>query len=207
MIDDIPFLPEATPCPDGSFPLAPAPPPVPLRIEPGAKFACARIRAIAEKVVAALAPLCDRIEIAGSLRRHRPLVGDIDLVILPKDRAAIRAKLVPACTLIADGSQNLIVDFLISKSERLQLDIFFAHAGKGDLFGQSEPSNWGTLLLCRTGSKQFNIWFAKQAIQAGYHWSPYRGLIQAEQVVASETEEEIFAALGLSSITPASRER
>lgn len=229
MIDDIPFLAEPTPWNDGPQspksrvlspesgtrdpgPGTPDSRPAPLRIEPGAKFALPRIRAIADKVVAALAPLCERIEIAGSIRRGRALVGDIDLVILPKDRAAIRAKLVPACNVLADGPQNLLVDWPLGRTERLQLDIFFAHDGVGDFFAR-EPSNWGTLLLCRTGSKEFNIWFAQQAQRAGLHWNPYRGLTrqkglsQQSEVIAAATEDDLFKALEITPIKPEVRER
>ena len=216
MIDDIPFLAEKTPWTDGAAPachperVEGSPPP--LRIEPNARFALPRIRAIADKVVAALSPLCERIEIAGSIRRSRALVGDIDLVILPKDRAAIRARLVPACNVLADGPQNLLVDWAFDGA-RLQLDIFFAHDGVGDFFAR-EPSNWGTLLICRTGSKEFNIWFAQQAQRAGYHWNPYRGLAklqglssQQQPVAAAATEQELFTTLGLTYIAPEKRER
>ena len=40
---------------------------------------------IAEKVKAELAPHCERIEIAGSLRRKKEFVGDIEIVAIPKD--------------------------------------------------------------------------------------------------------------------------
>lgn len=39
---------------------------------------------IAEKIKAQLAPHCDRIEIAGSIRRKKPEVKDIEIVVIPK---------------------------------------------------------------------------------------------------------------------------
>ena len=223
-MDDIPFLPDVTPWEDGKASGQRSAvsdqqgerSPCDIGMPPS-RYPLARIRALADKAVAALAPFCERIEIAGSLRRGRPVVGDIDLVILPKDRAAIRKRLIPACHLIADGTQNLIVDFpvpslqssvssLQSAVPRLQLDIFFAHGGTSDFFTH-EPSNWGTLLLCRTGSKEFNIWFAQQATAAGYHWNPYRGLMADGKVIASATEADLFASLRLGVINPEDRER
>lgn len=53
-----------------------------------------RATIIADKVVTALRPLCERIEIAGSVRRARPEVNDVDLVLLPRpgQTAAIKAR-------------------------------------------------------------------------------------------------------------------
>src|SRR5271170_871003 len=44
-------------------------------------------RAVARKIVEELRPVCDRIEIAGSLRRGNPAVHDIDLVLVPNTPA------------------------------------------------------------------------------------------------------------------------
>lgn len=41
---------------------------------------------IAEDLVRELAPLCERIEIAGSIRRMKYVVNDIDLVVIPRER-------------------------------------------------------------------------------------------------------------------------
>jgi len=50
-------------------------------------FATEVARTVAQKIVEELRPACDRIEIAGSLRRGNPAVHDIDLVLLPKTSA------------------------------------------------------------------------------------------------------------------------
>ena len=41
---------------------------------------------IANQVVEKLAPFCQRIEVAGSIRRRRPFVHDIDLVVIPSNQ-------------------------------------------------------------------------------------------------------------------------
>ena len=160
---------------------------------------------IADKIKAELAPMCERIEIAGSLRRGRENVNDIDFVILPKPGQldAIKARCEKKCTVVVDGPQNYIVRLPTG----FQVDIFFAHHGKQDFF-QKTPSNWGTLLLCRTGSKEHNIYLVERAKGRGFTWNPYEGVKDAEgYVIAAATEEEIFDMLALSFVAPANRER
>ncbi|GAH36680.1 unnamed protein product, partial [marine sediment metagenome] len=45
-----------------------------------------RARVIANIVVKAIAPYCQKIEVAGSIRRRKPIVKDIDLVVIARDR-------------------------------------------------------------------------------------------------------------------------
>lgn len=174
---------------------------------------------IAERIRAQLAPMCERIEIAGSLRRQRPNVNDIDLVILPKagQLDAIKARCEQRCKVVKDGEQNYIVRLPVSKAtgghssilsqDGLQLDIFFARPAVKDLL-QTVPGNWGTLLLCRTGSTAHNIFLVEHAKRLGLTWNPYKGVEDADgYVIASESELEIFQALGLEFIAAERRER
>jgi DNA polymerase/3'-5' exonuclease PolX len=50
----------------------------------GNKYPYAQAREIAERLVQAMTPFSDRIEIAGSLRRKKPLVSDIEICVIPK---------------------------------------------------------------------------------------------------------------------------
>jgi len=164
---------------------------------------------LAGRIVDALRPMCERIEIAGSIRRGKPEVGDIDLVILPlrgmrqaiADRCRLRA------TPVIEGEQNCIYRLRLPDGREIQLDIFFARPALRDLF-QTKPSNWGTLLLCRTGSKEHNIWIAERARSLGFMWKPYEGLFDEEgYCIAAAEEVEIFSALNLGWIPPELRER
>jgi DNA polymerase (family 10) len=157
----------------------------------------------AAKVVEILAPMCEQIAVAGSIRRRRPQVGDIDLVIQPK--AGRRAEIKATCMawkpmVLTDGNMNFL---FILKS--VQIDIFFADEAGGDLF--CHPSNFGTLLVCRTGSKEFNVWLATEAKKNGVRWNPYRGVVCRGQVVASAKEEDVFAAIGVPFLDPKEREK
>jgi DNA polymerase (family 10) len=177
---------------------------------------------LAEAVQRELQPFCSRIEIAGSIRRARPEVGDIDFVILaksPADYLAIKERCKQKCRVITDGRQNFICAMKVKDGSEFQIDIFFAHSGVDDLLAP-EPTNFGSLLLCRTGSKGHNIKIAQRAKDLGMHWNPYKGLFaggmweldgqesvyRGGQLIAGETEESIFKALGLECIAPALRE-
>lgn len=179
-----------------------APNPVVLSLQRAQKFA--------EKIVGELSPFCDRIEVAGSIRRGRPACGDIDLVCLPKNEDALdglraRARKSNPWT-IEDGKHQLML-ILETPAGPVQLDLFFARHPELHMFGQ-EPGTWGTILLSRTGSAHHNLWLIERAKRLGLRWNPYCGVFNARGVcVASESEEQIFAALEVEPIRPEDRER
>lgn len=163
-----------------------------------------RAIAIACALQAKMADYCDKIIIAGSIRRLRPVVNDIDLVILPKDKAALKARCAAKWRTIMAGEQNCIYEVPISDGT-IQVDIFFARHASADLFTKT-PSNFGSLLLCRTGSREFNISMVEFAKAKGLRWNPYQGVFHDQTLIASETEEEIFEALQLDFIPPEARD-
>ena len=156
-------------------------------------------------IVQQLTPLCERVELAGSLRRGKELVGDIDLVLLPRPchAEACRMRIKQATTVEKDGQQNLIVRL----SNGVQVDVFFARQPETDLLGNETPGNFGSLLLCRTGSKEHNIFVAERAKRRGWHWDPYQGLFNEAQKLVATGEREILEALDLGWIEPSRRER
>lgn len=156
----------------------------------------AQAAAIAEKVVAALRPHCTRIEIAGSLRRSSPHVGDLDLVVQdPTDAFFHRAQEHARQT----GFGQLNVSF-----EMLNLfciEVYIARTPALDLFCKPEGAPFGTLLLCRTGSRHHNIWIAERALSMGFRWSPYRGLLDGDTLLTHD-EAEIYRYLRLPYLPP-----
>lgn len=147
---------------------------------------------------------CDRIEIVGSVRRARPDCGDVDIVCIPSpgESHRLRERALARSVLVKDGPQTLVVE----TRKGVQVDIWFARAAERELMG-TKPSNWGTLVVCRTGSMRHNIWLATRARSVGMHWQPHEGVIGPDgDCVACETEEAVYAALGLMWIPPAFRE-
>lgn len=115
----------------------------------------------------ALAPFCHRIEIAGSLRRGKPEVGDIELVFIPKmdDRQIDFFTVAPVDTagekiesLLAAGEltkrPNVNGDFTWGERNKLA-----THVTSGipvDFFSTTKD-NWWVTLVIRTGSKETNL--------------------------------------------------
>ena len=147
-------------------------------------------KAIAATLVQELTPFCARIEVAGSIRRQRPLVGDLDIVLIPANQGQLAVKL----------------HELGMKGGRKRLRAFY-RGGLADLYLASEET-FPMLLLVRTGSAAFNRDLATRAKQMGLHFSADgRGILRDGARVAWRSEEEILAALGLPWIPPERRER
>lgn len=169
----------------------------------------ARAQSIAEKIRSELAGFCTRVEIAGSIRRRRPQVNDIDLVLEPRPGQVetIKARCEARCTRVTDGDKISIWRLRLPDNEIIQLDLYFTEPRTSDLFNTT-PANFGSVLLCRTGSKEHNIFMVEQAAKLGRCWRPMLGVFDDSGLcLASETEEEIFQALNLDFIPPERRER
>jgi len=161
-----------------------------------------KAQSYAAKIVAELQPFCRRIEIAGSIRRKRPECHDIDIVCIPSDVPGLKRRAMEKAHEVCSGEQVFRVETIVG----IQIDIYFAHLGKPDLF-RPLPSNWGTLMVCRTGSAQHNIKLCQQAAKLGLKWDPHHGVFDAGgECVAAATEEEVFAALQLNYVAPEKRE-
>jgi|GEM_PF-3033619 len=169
-----------------------------------------KARRYADKIADQLSPFCHRLMLAGSCRRKRPLVNDIDFVVVPSDRAGLEARLRQGSQLVKNGPAMIQA----ITPAGIQLDLYVAHNGSSpteDLFESREPdpTNWGSILLCRTGSRFVNACIADLARKKGYEWVIQRGLCDGGargKVIASKTEEEIFAALGMRTLQAWERE-
>lgn len=178
-------------------------------------------RSMAECIRDELAEFCERIEIAGSIRRGRPDCGDLDLVLVLREgaREALEKRVQQSANTVVLKSGPQIMAFLLHHG--MQVDLYFAAPAVTDLL-ETTPTNFGMRWLAMTGSKEHNVKLAKLAKQQGVHFHPYRGLMrggryvrnstgegetyEGGEVYASASEEEIFAALGLPFIPPEERE-
>lgn len=138
----------------------------------------------------------DRASAAGSLRRMRETVGDIDLLVAAEDReSVVRAftSMSGVREVVAAGDTKATVRY--DAGERLvQLDLRIL-----------DPDSWGAGLLYFTGSKDHNIRLRGMAVDRDLKLNEY-GLFRDEEKVASLSEEDVYAALDLPWIPPEMRE-
>ena len=151
-------------------------------------------RSLAERVVDVISPLARRVEVAGSLRRNRDLVHDVDIVVIPIPMAfpnVIANELIRelGAKIIRSGPKILTVTF-----DGKQVDLYSA-----------SDQDWGINLLRWTGSKEHNVKLCNRALSMGMRLAVSRGLEKDGKVIAARTEEEIFAALKMPYIPPEER--
>jgi DNA polymerase (family 10) len=129
----------------------------------------------------------------GSIRRFVETVGDVDIVVSARDREVVRDAVLafPELSEVV-GSGETKTSFLTR--EGMQVDVRTVR-----------PEQLGSALLYFTGSKVHNIQLRERAIDRDWLLSEY-GLFHGEEVIASKTEKEIYAALGLDFIPPPLRE-
>ena len=138
-----------------------------------------------------LAPLCEKIEVAGSIRRQRPFVNDIDLVLIPKNQGVLAQKLYElGCRFGGPKLQRFTY-------KGIPVDIYIA-----------SPQTWATLLLIRTGSTRHNKELCSLARRRGWQLKANgEGLVDSlGKRVAGESEEAIFKALNVPYQEPWERE-
>jgi len=150
---------------------------------------------LAEEVVKLLkerAPL-HQIEIAGSIRRRRETVKDIDVLITshkPLEVMKIVTELPLVEEVIAFGETKTSVRLKTG----IQMDVRVV-----------EPECWGAALAYFTGSKAHNIRVRELALEKGLKINEY-GVFRGEERIAGKTEEEVYQAVGLPFIPPELRE-
>ncbi|NCC52442.1 MAG: hypothetical protein EOM20_14655 [Spartobacteria bacterium] len=153
---------------------------------------------IAERRKAQLAPHCERIEIAGSVRRGKNEVGDIEMVAIPKPYDV---------GLFADGIAPIVESWKKVRGdlpckytcrilpEGIALDLFFA-----------TPDNWGLIYAIRTGSAEYS----HRVLAVGWVRNGYKsvnGMLTRDGVaVPVRDEQDLFRMAGVTWVEPEKRE-
>jgi DNA polymerase (family 10) len=135
----------------------------------------------------------EHVELAGSLRRCRETVGDIDVLVASDDPAAVveRFTSYPGTAEVLERGDSLAS---IRLESRLQLDLRVV-----------EPASFGAALHYFTGSKAHNIAVRRIAQRKGLKLNEY-GVYRGTRRIAGRDEREVFAAVGLLWIPPELRE-
>ena len=162
------------------------------------------VEPLAFKILTEIEDFCVRAEIAGSLRRRRGSINDIDIVVQPRPEPnswlnilkTVKREFDATTEKQGDKLATLYVPFASIKGRgHVQVDLYRATA-----------ATWGILLLVRTGSKEHNVHLCNVAISKGLRLFFSQGLVKDGQVIAGRTEEEVFQALGMPFVIPQDRE-
>ena len=169
----------------------------------GGRFLIDAAEAEAEKLTAYLEkyPAIDKITPAGSLRRGRETVGDLDILVTGtvctseegrQKAIAYVAKYPPLMDVIASGDNK--ISFRVRSG--MQVDVRLL-----------PPESFGAAMQYFTGSKAHNVALRQRALKMGYTLNEYSlADLKTEKPVAGKTEEEIYSKLALDYIPPEMRE-
>lgn len=184
------------------------------------KFPRAAALAVAKELCAALRPVTERLIVAGSLRRGKAEVGDVEILFVPKVVEVADGLFDRKVESLADGALDaLLRQGVLARRKNVKGSEMWGaqnklavHVGSGipvDLFAATE-ANWWNYLVCRTGPGESNIAIASAAKDMGWKWHPYGsgfsrqvGLATEERVVGSE--REVFEFVGLPFKEPVER--
>lgn len=142
----------------------------------------------ASELIALLAPFCSKIDLAGSIRRQRDYVGDIEICCIVTNRNQLAMKLIE----IAGVGLKREARYLKFNFRNLQVDLFLP-----------QPHDYGRQLAIRTGSAEYSHRvLASTWVKKGCKGTD-AGLVDSSgKVVPFETEESFFHYLGLKYIEP-----
>lgn len=156
---------------------------------------------LSSEIVKVIQPQCNKIMVAGSIRRQRPMPHDIDIVLDPcawEWNAIIKKlKFHFGARVLQSGPKltRMNIPTVLQSPGRMQVDIY-----------KATFDTWGVILLIRTGSVEHNIKLCSRAQRMGMKLSAKGGVIKDGKVIASRTEADIFRALKVEYVEPEKRE-
>lgn len=154
---------------------------------------------IAESLVEKFKPYCEKIEVCGSIRRKKSMVGDIEILCIPKK---IRVPKKLQYSLFGDeeyaektdsGLMEIIKGYKILRGdlddgkivsfetpENIQVDVFTA-----------KPENYGYIKILRTGSAEYNMSFVLPRLkERGYKMNGF--IFKDGGIIPTPDEEDIY---------------
>lgn len=165
--------------------------------------------ALANRMIQVLKPVCQRIEVAGSIRRRKETIGDVEIVCIPNEfvsdlfgnkdydiEAVYQALRAYDCEIIKGGQK-----YICAVRLGVQYDIFIA-----------TRDTWGCVYLIRTGSADFTRKIVTQKSYGGYcpnelyfHDARMWSRKDSSKPLDTPEEEDVFKAIGLPYVAPEDR--
>lgn len=181
----------------------------------GRKMPLVEASKLAEALRSALEPGCERIAIAGSVRRRKPMIGDIEICAIPRFQEDLFG-----------GAAGSILDAIL---ERLVAEKRLERIKGGDRYKQylvvragckldifcATPENFGCVLMIRTGPAPFSHRLVtpkgvrtsagEGILPQGYRFAEGR-LWCGDEAISTPDEDAIWRVLGIEAIAPEDRE-
>ncbi len=160
------------------------------------RFLLGEILPLADQMLATLRalPEVERADVAGSLRRMKETIGDLDFLVI-------------------SSQPDKVMEFFVSQPEVLKV---YGHGPTKSSVHLRQgldmdlrvipPGSYGAALQYFSGSKEHNIALRQIAIDQGYKLNEYGLFDRADRMVAGATEAEIYEKLGLAWMPPELRE-
>lgn len=185
---------------------------------PKVKWPRAAALEVARELCIRLKPFCDQLIVAGSLRRRKLEVGDVEILYVSKQEERPLDLLATAPVSLADEEiARMLADGTLVKrpsktggtawGDRNKLAIHRSGIPV-DLF-RTVPESWWNYLVCRTGPADSNTRIATEAKRRGYRWNPYGiGFTKPADgtVTPMDSEAAVFAFVGLPYAEPWERQ-
>jgi DNA polymerase (family 10) len=145
---------------------------------------------VAQQLESDLNKICSKVTTAGSIRREKEMVGDIDIVVIPKD-----------LNTFYDDVKN-IIDYEYGATKK----IFGMYGDRPINIFVTTNESYGATLYQTTGPALYNVHKRQLAKSKGFKLNEY-GLFNREtnEQIAGDTEQSIFDALGWSYTEPNNR--
>jgi DNA polymerase/3'-5' exonuclease PolX len=194
------------------------------------RFPRAAALAVAKEICLFLKPHCApfphgpdgvALIVAGSLRRRKESVGDVEILYIPRvepvkefRQSDLLAEQKPRLENKVDSElESLARTCVITARKNINGSVVWGpknklarHVASGipiDFFSAT-PANWFNYLVCRTGGAQNNVRIASAAQSKGWQWHPYgSGFTDQEgNLVRVESEQDVFRLAGLPYLEP-----
>jgi len=175
------------------------------------KYPRADALAAAKVCVGLLKPVTERLVVAGSLRRGKADVGDVEILYIPRFETRPNPNDMFAgpvqCNLADEALYQALGGIITTRPNVNGSDVWGAqiklarHAASGipvDFFSTTVES-WFNYLACRTGPAESNTRVAAAAQRKGWKWKPYSPgfLDEHGDVVPVASERDVFEFVGL----------
>jgi len=163
-----------------------------------------KAKAIAEELKGLLEPSCHRIEIAGSIRRQKSDVGDIELLCIPRYVDGVDQLDREIGTLVVQRVLGLRLNKRGSRTygPKNKLMVHLPSGLGVDIFNTDEEC-WPVSLVVRTGGETTNKRIAMAAIRKGWHLKAYgSGFSTPNGDIVCQSERDVFELVGLPYLEP-----